>query len=43
MFNFRALVRALAEHNVQFAIVGGMAGVMQGAPIVTQLVLLGAG
>lgn len=36
MFNFRALVRTLTEHDVAFAIVGGMAGVMQGAPIHTQ-------
>jgi len=36
MFNFRGLVRTLAAHNVEFAIVGGMAGVMQGAPIHTQ-------
>jgi hypothetical protein len=31
MFDFRAMVRALAEHDLQFAIVGGMAGVMQSA------------
>jgi hypothetical protein len=36
MFNFRALVRVLSEHEVDFAIVGGLAGVMQGAPIQTQ-------
>ncbi len=36
MFNFRALVKVLVEHEVEFAIVGGMAGVMQGAPIHTQ-------
>lgn len=36
MFNFRAMVRVLAEHDVEFAIVGGLAGVMQGAPIHTQ-------
>ena len=36
MFNFRAMVRVLAQHDVEFAIVGGLAGVMQGAPIHTQ-------
>lgn len=36
MFNFRALVCTLVEHNVEFAVVGGMAGLMQGAPIHTQ-------
>ena len=36
MFNFRAMVRVLVEHEVEFAIVGGLAGVMQGAPIHTQ-------
>lgn len=36
MFNFRAMVRVLAEQDVEFAIVGGLAGVMQGAPIHTQ-------
>lgn len=36
MFSFRALVRVLALHEVDFAIVGGLAGVMQGAPIHTQ-------
>lgn len=36
MFNFRAVVRVLTEHEVEFAIVGGMAGVLQGAPIHTQ-------
>jgi hypothetical protein len=36
MFSFRALVRVLTEHDVEFAIVGGLAGVMQGAPIHTQ-------
>lgn len=36
MFNFRAMVRVLAQHEVEFAIVGGLAGVMQGAPIHTQ-------
>lgn len=36
MFNFRAIVRVLAEHNVEFVIVGGLAGVMHGAPIHTQ-------
>lgn len=36
MFDFRAIVRTLAEHEIEFAIVGGLAGVMQGAPIHTQ-------
>ena len=36
MFNFRAVVRVLAQHDVEFAIVGAVAGVMQGAPIDTQ-------
>lgn len=36
MFNFRAMVAVLAKHEVEFAIVGGLAGVMQGAPIHTQ-------
>jgi hypothetical protein len=36
MFNFRAIVRVLAKHDVEFGIVGGLAGVMQGAPIHTQ-------
>jgi hypothetical protein len=36
MFNFRVMVRVLAAHEVEFAIVGGLAGAMQGAPIHTQ-------
>lgn len=36
MFDFRAIVRTLARHDVEYAIVGGLAGVMQGAPIHTQ-------
>lgn len=36
MFNFRAIVRVLTQHEVDFALVGGLAGVMQGAPIQTQ-------
>ncbi len=36
VFNFRALVRVLVAHDVEFAVVGGLAGVMQGAPIHTQ-------
>jgi len=36
MFNFRAMVRVLAQQEVEFAIVGGLAGVMQGAPLHTQ-------
>lgn len=36
IFSFRAMVRELAAHEVKFAIVGGLAGVMQGPPIHTQ-------
>jgi hypothetical protein len=36
MFDFRAMVRVLAKHDVEFGIVGGLAGVMQGAPVHTQ-------
>jgi hypothetical protein len=36
MLDFRAIVRTLVGHDVEFAIVGGLAGVMQGAPIQTQ-------
>lgn len=36
MFDFRAILRALAHHDVDFAIVGGLAGVLHGAPIHTQ-------
>lgn len=36
MFDFRAMVRVLAQQEVEFAIVGGLAGVMQGAPLHTQ-------
>ena len=36
MFNFRAMVRVLAAHEVDFAIVGGLAAAVQGAPIHTQ-------
>lgn len=36
IFNFRAIVRILVEHDVEFAIVGGLAGVLHGAPIHTQ-------
>lgn len=36
MFNFRAMVGLFARHQVDYAIVGGLAGVMQGAPINTQ-------
>lgn len=35
MFDFRAIVRTLAHHEVEFVIVGGLAGVMHGAPIHT--------
>lgn len=36
MFNFRALTRALVDHEVEFIIVGGLAGVLQGAPLMTR-------
>jgi hypothetical protein len=36
VFNFRAIVRVLVAHDVEFAVAGGLAGVMQGAPIHTQ-------
>ena len=36
MFNFRAILRVLSQHDVEFAIVGGLAGLLQGAPIHTQ-------
>jgi len=36
MFDCRAIVRTFAQHDVEYAIVGGLAGVMQGAPIHTQ-------
>lgn len=36
MFSFRALVHVLVSHDVEFIIVGGLAGIMQGAPIHTQ-------
>ncbi len=36
IFNFRAIVRTLVEHEVEFAIVGGLAGVLHGSPIHTQ-------
>jgi predicted nucleotidyltransferase len=32
---FHALLRTLVEHEVEFLIVGGVAGVLHGAPIVT--------
>lgn len=32
---YRSLLRALAEGRVEFIVVGGVAGVLQGAPIVT--------
>jgi hypothetical protein len=36
MFDFRGLVRVLVEHDVRFVIVGGLAGVLQGAPLNTR-------
>src|SRR5690606_28364759 len=36
IFNFRGIVRVLHEHEVEFVIVGGLAGAMQGAPIHTE-------
>jgi predicted nucleotidyltransferase len=36
MAQFRALLRTLVEHEVQFIVVGGVAAVLQGAPILTR-------
>jgi predicted nucleotidyltransferase len=36
MFDFLAVVRVLTKHESEFIIVGGLAGVIQGAPIHTQ-------
>ena len=36
VFNFRAIVRVLVAHEVEFAVVGGLAGVM----LLRQLALL---
>jgi predicted nucleotidyltransferase len=33
MFRFGAILKTLVEHNVDFILVGGLAGVLQGAPI----------
>ncbi len=33
---FRAVLEILAKHEVQFIVVGGLAGVLHGAPITTQ-------
>lgn len=35
MFEFRKLLQTLVEHEVDFILVGGLAGVLQGAPITT--------
>ena len=34
-FDFLAILRALAEHGVEFIIVGGVSAVLQGAPVST--------
>jgi hypothetical protein len=33
---FRALLEVLARHQVDFIVVGGVAGVLQGAPLLTR-------
>ena len=33
--NFREILQALAEHKVQFIVVGGVAAVLNGAPVST--------
>ena len=35
-FQFRRLLERLAEHDVEFIVVGGLAGVLQGSPLNTQ-------
>lgn len=35
MFQFRAILKTLVEHEVEFILVGGLAGVLQGAPVNT--------
>jgi len=35
-FSFRRMIEILAEHEVEFMVVGGLAGVLQGAPVNTQ-------
>lgn len=34
-FSFRRVLQTLAEHGVEFIVVGGLAGVLQGAPVNT--------
>lgn len=36
MQQFRAILELLAGHQVDFIVVGGVAGVLQGAPLITQ-------
>lgn len=35
MVSFRAILEVLAKHDVDFIVVGGVAGVLHGAPVVT--------
>jgi hypothetical protein len=36
MIQFRAILKTLAEHEVDYVVVGGVAAVLQGAPITTR-------
>lgn len=36
MFQFRAILKTLVKHDVDFILVGGLAGVLQGAPVNTR-------
>lgn len=36
MFQFRTILKTLVEHDVDFILVGGLAGVLQGAPVNTK-------
>lgn len=36
MFQFRTILKTLVEHEVDFILVGGLAGVLQGAPVNTK-------
>lgn len=36
MFQFRTILKALVAHDVEFILVGGLAGVLQGAPVNTK-------
>lgn len=36
MFEFRTILKTLVRHEVDFILVGGLAGVLQGAPVNTK-------